>query len=111
MPQEKWTQGPWQWSSAFTTQDDRPTWSLIGSDGYGILSCDGIGNAPQGLGDKVNASLIAAAPDLYEALADVVAAMRKYEMDVDADAPAAHREMMRRAYAALAKARGETTHP
>lgn len=39
--------------------------------------------------------------DLHTSLVEVVAAMRRYEMDVDADAPAAHREMMRKADAAI----------
>ena len=54
---------------------------------------------------EANARLIAAAPELLDALEEVAAAMRRYEMDVDADAPAEHREMMRKADAAIAKAR------
>lgn len=61
-----------------------------------------------GIANEANANLIAASPDLYDALGEVIAAMRKYEMDVDAEAPAAHREMMRKAYAALAKAEGRS---
>lgn len=56
---------------------------------------------------RANANLISSAPDLFEAVIELTDAMLRYEMDVDADAPAAHREMMRKAYAALAKARGE----
>jgi hypothetical protein len=52
------TPGPWQWSNAFQTLDGRENWSLIGADGYGILCCDGIENAPQGIGDQANADFI-----------------------------------------------------
>lgn len=48
--------------------------------------------------------LIAAAPDLAEALRMVVAAMVDYEMEAETEAPESHREMMRKARAALAKA-------
>ena len=59
------TPGPWHWSDEFKTGDDRKTWSLISdADGYGILTCDGEENAPQGINDHANARLIAAAPDL-----------------------------------------------
>lgn len=34
--------------------------------GYGILSCDGVGNSPQGLNNEANARLIAAAPELLD---------------------------------------------
>lgn len=61
-----WTPGPWRWSNRYSDSQQRETWSLIGADGYGILSCDGTANSPQGLGDTANAPLIAAAPDLFE---------------------------------------------
>ena len=63
----KHTPGPWNWTDAYTTGDDQRTWSLIGADGYGILSCDGVANSPQGQGDlgEINALLIAASPTLY----------------------------------------------
>lgn len=66
------TSGPWSWSNGYQTMDGRKTWSLIGADGYGILSCDGEENAPQDIGDLANASLIAAAPDLLDALKSIV---------------------------------------
>ena len=69
----KHTPGPWYWSHDYKTCDGRATWSLIGSDGYGILSCDGEENSPQGLNDGANARLIAAAPELLEALKAVLA--------------------------------------
>lgn len=56
-----------------------------------------------------NAHLIAAAPELYEALVQMLEAMVLYEMDVagEGDVPQRHRDLMRRTRAALAKARGE----
>ncbi len=67
MSEAKHTPGPWRWSKDYNTGDGRETWSLIGSYGYGILSCDGVANSPQGLGHTSNANLIAAAPDLLAA--------------------------------------------
>jgi hypothetical protein len=58
------TPRPWRWSDAYPATNDRYTWSLIGGGGYGVLSCDGHPNSPQGLCDESNARLIAAAPDL-----------------------------------------------
>lgn len=57
---------------------------------------------------EANARLIAAAPELLEALTEMVIAMRRYEGDVDggADVPPKHREMMSRANTAIAKAKG-----
>lgn len=53
---------------------------------------------------EMNARKIAAAPELVEALAEMIAAMVDYEMEAETEAPASHREMMRKARAALAKA-------
>lgn len=54
-----------------------------------------------------NAALLASAPELADALAELVQAMVDYQADQDDDAPPQHTEMMARARAALAKARGE----
>ena len=51
-----------------------------------------------------NARLYAAAPDLLETCKALVAAMRRYEVEVDGDAPYSHVEMMRRADAAITRA-------
>lgn len=63
----KHTPGPWEWSNQYKSSDNSDTWSLIGADGYGILSCDGEANSPQSC-NKADAQLIAAAPELLEAL-------------------------------------------
>lgn len=52
------------------------------------------------------ANLFCAAPDLFEACVALTAAMRRYEVEVDADAPQAHRDMMDAADAAISKALG-----
>lgn len=65
----KHTPGEWYWTDAYPkSSDGERTWSLIGAGGYGILSCDGVGNSPQGLNNEANARLIAAAPEMLVAL-------------------------------------------
>lgn len=60
-----YTPGPWHWSDGYRASDGRRTWSLVSEKtGYGILSCDGVANSPQGLCDPGNADLIASAPTL-----------------------------------------------
>ena len=71
------TPGPWRWSPHYKTMDGRATWTLLGGDGYGILSCDGEENSPQGLNDVLNADLIAAAPDSHEANVKTVEAFNE----------------------------------
>lgn len=69
----KHTPGEWYWTDAYPkSSDGERTWSLIGAGGYGILSCDGVGNSPQGLNNEANARLIAAAPELLEQLQEMV---------------------------------------
>ncbi len=92
----KFTPGPWYWSDRFEASARRETWSLLGENGYGILSCDGAANSPQGLHDQANARLIAAAPDLLEALSQ----------DFHADSCGCTRCLIK--HKALAKARGES---
>jgi hypothetical protein len=67
MNETKFTPGPWKWTDSYKSDDGRDTWSLLGNEGYGILSCDGEGNSPQNV-NNADAHLIAAAPDMYEAM-------------------------------------------
>ena len=100
MSETKFTPGPWKWSNAYkASNNENLTWSLLGENGYGILSCDGESNSPQELGEsgKANAHLIAAAPDLYKALEELV----------NADGILGRVNARPKAKAALAKARGE----
>ena len=100
------TPGPWHWSNEFKTSDGRKTWSLISdADGYGILACDGEENAPQGINDHANASLIAAAPELLSStqmLLDVLD-----ELSSQCDGIAEFQAPIRIARAVIAKATGE----
>lgn len=95
------TRGPWKWSRQYQTYDGRSTYSLLGANGYGILSCDGEGNSPHGLGDHGNANLIAAAPALYEALQEAVGFVEDHP---DGSAY----DMVQKMLAALKQARGES---
>ena len=52
----KHTPGPWRWSDEHQARDLSDTWSLIGSDGYWILSCDGKCNSHNEL-NRADASL------------------------------------------------------
>jgi hypothetical protein len=65
------TPGPWRWSDAYPARDLSDTYSLIGADGFGILSCDGLCNSPQHL-NKADAALIADAPAMLDALEKAV---------------------------------------
>jgi hypothetical protein len=62
--QAKHTPGPWRWTNEFRTRDNSITESLIGHEGYGIMSCDGLPNSPK----RANARLIAASPQMLKAL-------------------------------------------
>lgn len=99
----KHTPGPWEWSDLYETLDGRPTYSLLGRDGYGILSCDGIPNTPhdQPVVGVSNARLIAAAPELLDALEEIVGYTGGAKTALDDE------DVMERAFDAIAKARGQ----
>jgi hypothetical protein len=77
---EQHTKGLWYWSQEYRGSDGQPAWSLLGANGYGILSCDAA-NAPQDLGTTgaADARLIAAAPDLLAALIEANEGSKLYE--------------------------------
>jgi len=58
----KHTMGKWFWSDAYRTTYNERALSLIGADGYGILSCNGMANSPS----KADARLIAQSPELLK---------------------------------------------
>lgn len=60
------TPGPWHWSHEYKNSLGEPTWSILDSTGFGVLSCDEP-NSPQNV-NQADAALIAAAPCLLEAL-------------------------------------------
>ena len=96
MTDTKHTPGPWVWDSHY--DDLRPLWYSEMSQGCGYLSWDNDETR------EANAHLIAAAPDLLEALDDLWSWVRNWYPDfMDDD------EFDRSIYeAAIAKAKGHT---
>lgn len=107
MSETKHTPGPWKWTRQYRDSLGAHAFSLVDAGGYGILSCDGEANSPQMLGGRgeANARLIAAAPDLLEALEAICEMQeRTYGYGIDT-----HIELARLvvpARAAIAKATG-----
>ena len=93
MTECKWTPGPWTWENE---SGEWPDDALIGRDGDAVLWWDfDIGFS---FGHPNNTHLIAAAPDLYDTMENLIIAIGMgWDLDgvIDADR------------AALAKARGE----
>ncbi len=89
MSEFKGKKGPWSWVGG-----------ALCNESYIV----GRFQSPPSSEDK---ALIAAAPEILDALQAVVTAMRQYEMDVGETAPYKHRMMMEKAEAALKKALGE----
>lgn len=91
----KWTTGPWE-----VEQDDEGSWAVLKSGSFVTFAfpteCGAGGSA------KYNAHLIAAAPDLYEALEKVILVYHDDDLGDDLF------EAIKEAMPALAKARGET---
>jgi hypothetical protein len=108
MTDTKFTPGPWMWrqSTDMSFGDDKKTWCLA----PGILIADMTDGTPGGdKRDRANAHLIAAAPDLYEALSSVGDNLLSGDDSahggyVDLDGAAVQKIMD-----ALAKARGEAS--
>jgi hypothetical protein len=64
--------GPWRWTSKYETSDGRFTWTLVDSKtGYGIISCDGEGNSPQGINENDIAEAISLLPDFVQLALDI----------------------------------------
>lgn len=83
MSEPKFTPGPWHWDNTYQSRDLSDTWSLIGRDGYGVLSCDGNCNSPQNCNSN-DAHLIATAPEMYaflESLEDATVEVDYEELD------------------------------
>ena len=99
----KHTPGPWRWSDEHQARDLSDTWSLIGSDGYGILSCDGKCNSPNEL-NRADASLIAAAPESHASNVELAEIVREMCRALRIPEPV---EALARSDAAIAKAKGE----
>lgn len=91
----KWTPGPWQWGYRF--EEDLTRWALRSSGNPLAIS----GRTHRAI---ANRALIAAAPDLYEALEATRKHLALFCRDTDSIAKA----VFDMADAALRKARGET---
>ena len=99
MSETKWTPGPWVYDPDFEPEDEPAIWTAGDiADAVAYLST----SAPNSDEEIVaNAHLIAAAPELYEALLAVVDCWDRGGLEVDA--------LIEGARAALARARGEVT--
>ena len=105
MTERKWTKGPWVW-------DKRHPFNVYSDDATGsiVSTTDGFKYAPRHDAEKqANANLIAAAPDLYEALEKCLGSlMSNYHNEYDGVYSDSDFDNIERPYlAALAKARGE----
>jgi hypothetical protein len=102
-----WTPGPWH------TSESLSVWK---TGGGAVAQCFWVSGAISIETAEANAALIAAAPDLYEALAEAAAKFRAYEQlhaakgTVDgAQKAAANAAIAKRCEAALAKATPDTS--
>ncbi len=94
------TPGPWQLYA--DTPSTEPNWHIVTNDSRMRIIAN-VHIEPGNAVDLANARLIQAAPELLASLRELLAAMEDYQMDVDDTPPFTHRQMMARAYAALAR--------
>jgi len=93
----KFTPGPWKWREDAVEEDGSTMRTLA----PGVLILDDMGGGPWGDEvDRANARLIAAAPDLYEALRNLLSAAEAHIFSTECQA---QRDAAR---AALSKAEG-----
>ena len=94
-----WTAGPWDYERSVDPRDaERPWVGRLNENRFSALACGETADEAW-----ANSRLIAAAPELYEALGELLGMLPRFSADlhpVFADA-------VRSARAALAKARGE----
>lgn len=62
------TPGPWRWTDDYKTTHGETTYTLAGYQGMGVLSCDGIFNAPRDCDEVFIVALRNAAPALFAEL-------------------------------------------
>jgi len=73
MTEKQWTEGPWKLRPEFS--EDHGQYSIEGADGIELTRVEAwMGKHREE--SRANARLIAAAPELYEALEDIVQTMR-----------------------------------
>ena len=92
-----WTLGPWKW---FETEDGV---ARVNPASGGLLVAECSVRNPSDVEQRANARLIAAAPDLYEALAECLEGIELCTLE----SPGRFDAALNRARAALSKARGE----
>lgn len=98
----KHTPGPW-WANE-KRHDDYPTKISIETDSYNICLVDG------GLDQQANANLIAAAPDLLEALENLFIDYKQLADSGDAGFwKLEDQDVAKKAMAAIARAKGESS--
>lgn len=96
MTDTKFTPGPWE------VKEEGEKWLWVGPASWVKRICRVVLYNGTEREDKANAHLIAAAPDLYDALERAEYMLRQYGMR-----PEFYREVASEARSALAKARGE----
>lgn len=109
MTEQKHTPGPWEQGDPSRGESDLMVYC---DDALGTRIADCTNEMTvHSLDEKrANARLIAAAPALLATAVALVAAMRRYEVEVEGDAPFQHVEMMRHADAAISRATGESSN-
>jgi hypothetical protein len=111
MSDTKFTKGPWDWSSM--EGKGGKLWGRAGNLVFDYGSYDGMWFATyEPETDAANAALISAAPDMFDALEDAIAAMTAETIGTTRmDDPAWYAQLWAataKARAALAKARGQS---
>lgn len=112
MSETAWTPGPWRRFTGGTTNPK--AYGVDGNNGRAVVRWQGLAK-PESDESQANAHLIAAAPELYEALRLVSAIMacdtdeesKETARQLQIEDPAHFIEVMRNMNAILAKARGE----
>jgi len=104
MTETKWTPGPWEFAEWNTGRSFYDCWGLFGNDGQplgvNVDSCGYINTLEE---CKANATLVATAPELYDALDEAVIAL---EM-VHSMHKMTETKLLKHLKAVLSKARGD----
>jgi hypothetical protein len=100
MSATNYSKGPWKIL-------DQGTEQMIVSDGFHVATVPFGSRADEAM-DRANACLIAAAPDLYDAVAELLREFVDPEQSLEQFDSCVVRKTVERARSALAKARGES---
>lgn len=114
MTTQKWTPGPWAVSGARRRENLRQTLAVIRSDGAGVSYVPYSDRTDADhIQSHADARLIAAAPEMYEALLNLVSHTEACELELDKfhglgeDAGSGSSIIVCKARTILAKARGD----